>query len=259
MVRDSDTKIPIKLLGQAGCRLHFNELTIYTDPYLSNSVQVLENPNIKRMIPIPVTPENVKDADWVLISHDHIDHCDPLTLPELAEASPGCRFVGPEPVIDLLKQWGIERKRLYLAEEKWQQLSPKLRIHAIPAAHPAVVRKDGRLNAVGYLFEYQNRRIYFAGDTGVTDELLNALKKFKPYDTMLLPVNEQNFFRDRNNIIGNMSVREAFLLAEEMQARQVIPLHWDMFAENAVYLEEMEIVYKNMQPAFQLVIKPESL
>lgn len=96
------TEISLQLLGQSGCRIEYGGSVIYMDPYLSNSVQELESPDLERLIPIPVKPEEIIDADWILITHDHIDHCDPHTLPVIANVSPGCRFVGPLPVLDKL-------------------------------------------------------------------------------------------------------------------------------------------------------------
>src|SRR3546814_13400409 len=64
--------IPVQLLGQSGCRLGFQGGTVYLDPYLSNSVQELDAPDLARLLPIPCRPEQITDADWVLITHEHI-------------------------------------------------------------------------------------------------------------------------------------------------------------------------------------------
>src|SRR3546814_15935762 len=119
--------IPVRLLGQSGCRLGFPGCTIYVDPYLSNSVQELDAPDLARLTPIPLQPGQVDDADWVLITHDHIDHCDPHTLPALAEASPTASFVGPAPVLRPLGEWGIAGERLQLATESCGERRPGLR------------------------------------------------------------------------------------------------------------------------------------
>src|SRR3546814_2550991 len=114
--------IPVQLLGQSGCRLGFQGGTVYLDPYLSNSVQELDAPDLARLLPIPCRPEQITDADWVLITHEHIDHCDPHTLPQLAAASPTARFMGPAPVLQLLAQGGLPGDRLHLATEQWSAL-----------------------------------------------------------------------------------------------------------------------------------------
>lgn len=245
------------MLGQAGCRLQFPEATVYLDPYLSNSVQELDAPDLVRQLPIPFLPETVCDADWVLITHDHIDHCDPHTLPELAKASPQARFIGPAPVVAKLRGWGIDTERIFLAQEAWVDLASSLRLRAIAAAHPEIVRDgEGNLACVGYVIECGGQRIYFAGDTSACQEVLDALNALQPIHTAFLPINEHNFFRGRRNIVGNMSVREAMLLAQEIGVKQLVPMHWDMFACNAVSEDEILLVYSQFQAQFRLALKP---
>lgn len=254
----SAASVPVRLLGQSGCRLAFPGCTVYLDPYLSHSVEKLDAPDLKRLTPIPFAPGQVTDADWVLITHDHIDHCDPHTLPELSRASPRARFMGPPTVLALLAKWGVSADRLAPATEAWSELAPGLRIHAVPAAHPEI-RRDGQglLECVGFVLEREGRRVYLAGDTNVQQELLDSLAALAPIATAVLPVNEHNFFRGRRGIIGNMSVREAFLLADEVGIDEVVPVHWDMFAANAVGLDEIRAVHAQMRPRCRLSIQPD--
>lgn len=248
------------MLGQSGCRLIFPGATLYLDPYLSNSVQELDAPDLERLQPIPFVPESITDADWVLITHEHIDHCDPHTIPKLAAASPQAHFICPQPVVEILAGWGIDRDRIVLAEEQWADLVSGLRVCAVPAAHPETERNpDGLLRYVGYLVEHAGRRIYLAGDTSARQEIIDALLDHGPIHTAFLPVNERNFFRERRGIIGNMSVREAFQFAEEINARQVVAVHWDMFAANAVDPDEIRLLHKRLQPKFSLLLQPEIL
>ncbi len=253
-------RIPVKMLGQSGCRLGFPGATIYLDPYLSNSVQILDAPDLERKIPIPIAPEKIIDADIVLITHEHIDHCDPHTLPLLAEASPHARFVGPAPVLAILREWGIDPGRLIHAAETWLDLALNIRIKTIPAAHPEIERDAaGNLVAVGYLLDFMGQKIYLAGDTSARQQIIETLLTESPIHTAFLPVNEHNFFRGRRGIIGNMSVREAFHFAEEIGVRQVVAMHWDMFSCNAVDPNEIRLIHQNTNPRFALLIRPTHL
>jgi len=253
-------RIPVQMLGQSGCRLDFPGATIYLDPYLSNSVQILDAQDLERKLPIPIAPEKVTDADIVLITHEHIDHCDPHTLPLLANASPQARFFGPSPVLAKLHNWGIDTRRCTLAVESWIDLAPQLRVKAIPAAHPEIERDTtGNLTAVGYLLDYDGQKLYLAGDTSAQQEIIEALVAHGPVHTAFLPVNEHNFFRGRRGIIGNMSVREAFQFAQEISIKQVAAVHWDMFAINAVDPDEIRLIHQRMNPGFALLIRPTHL
>ncbi len=253
-------RISLQMLGQSGCRLGFNGTTIYLDPYLSNSVQILDAPDLERKLPVPIAPEKVTDADFVLITHEHLDHCDPHTLPLLAKSSPQARMIGPVSVLTKLRAWGIETSRLVHATETWLDMSPHIRVKAIPAAHPNIVRdKSGNLFAVGYLIDFGGQKVYLAGDTSTRQEIIDTLIAEGPVHTAFLPVNEHNYFRGRRGIIGNMSVREAFQFAEEISVRQVVPIHWDMFASNDVDPDEIRLIHQRTNPDFTLLMNPKYL
>lgn len=253
-------KISTQLLGQSGCILKYDNKVLCVDPYLSNSVEELDASDLQRLIPIPVNPEEITNIDYVLITHDHIDHCDPHTLPKIAKASKKCQFIGPPPVLENLKKWGISKDRLNLSEENGIEIGSNIKIYAVPAAHPKIIRnKESNLLYVGYIVEIEGKRLYIAGDTIVTEELIKSLKKYYPISAAILPVNEHNYFLGRRGIIGNMSVREAFLFADEIKVNTVIPVHWDMFSVNAVDLDEIKIIYSNMNPKFNLKIQPSEI
>jgi L-ascorbate 6-phosphate lactonase len=108
---------------------------------------------------------------------------------------------------------------------------------------------------VGYVLAADGVRYYHAGDTRAAEALIASVRAIGPIDVAILPVNERNFFRERRGIIGNMSVREAFGLAVELGCKRVIPCHWDMFAPNRVYREEIDLIYSRMAPPFELDLR----
>jgi L-ascorbate 6-phosphate lactonase len=256
--------IPVRPLGQAGFRLEFGEAVVYVDPYLSDSVEESEGALFRRLVPRPVAPDEVDDADFVLITHAHMDHCDPGTLPQLARASSSARFLGPAEVRDALLGYGIDAGRILDPAEKWLTLTPELRVHPVPAAHPELERdREGGARCLGFVLEYAGRRIYHAGDTSPRQELIDLLRSLGPLHAGLIPVNECSFFKERMGIVGNMSLREAFSLAEEIGIDTLVPMHWDMFAPNSVSREEIELVYRQLyaqpQPPFALSLDPVEL
>lgn len=252
-----DNLVEVTPLGQAGFRLRFGQLTLYIDPYLSNSVEEAEGQDLRRLVPIWKAPHLVKDADWVLITHTHMDHCDVDTLVPLSRASDQCRFVGPQDVGDILAAQGIATTRFIRATHNWLPLGKGLRVHPIPAAHPDIeTDSQGGSRYVGYLIEYRGKRIYHAGDTLLNATVIEAVQAFKPLDAAMLPVNERNHYREARGILGNMSVREAFQFATDLQVGTLVPMHWDMFAPNSVYPEEIETYYRFAQPPFRMLLNP---
>ncbi|MCP5044899.1 MAG: MBL fold metallo-hydrolase [bacterium] len=256
--------IALSWLGQSGLRLETQAGVLYVDPYLSHSVENIYGPDYRRMRPIPMAAQDVRDADFVLITHEHLDHCDPETIPALAQASPDAAFLAPYEVGKSLEGFGVGPERIVQPCEDWIPLGPGTQVHPVPAAHPVVERDGhGSLRYLGYVIDCGGRRIYHAGDTSPHDHVIEAVKALAPIDTAVLPVNEFNFFRSRKGIVGNMSVREAFALAEEIDARNVVPIHWDMFEPNCAYREEIELVYRKQypgsEPPFALVFEPAEL
>ena len=106
---------------------------------------------------------------------------------------------------------------------------------------------------MGWIIDNKKTHIYIAGDTSVNQELINFLKKIPKIDLAILPVNEDNFFRRRRGIIGNMSIREAFGLTDELEIRKLFPVHWDMFEINSAIPEEIEIIYNSYKWSFELI------
>lgn len=215
---------------------------------------------MQRLRPVPIEPSSVSDADFVLVTHAHLDHCDLKTLVPLSFASSACRFVCPNEVAKLLRGAGIDSRRLILARENWIALGPQARVIPVPAAHPRIETDDeDYLRCVGYVMECDGRRFYHGGDGSPDDRVFERLNRLGPIDVAFLPVNERNFYRDKRGIIGNMSVREAFQMAADIEVKTLVPTHWDMFAPNSVYKEELNILYELMRPPFEMRLDPQEL
>ncbi|HBH73675.1 MAG TPA: hypothetical protein DDY43_09580 [Synechococcales bacterium UBA10510] len=252
------TSTTIRQLGQTGLRIDIGEDCFLFDPYLSNSVQELDAPDLRRQIPIPFVPEQVTNAKWVVITHEHLDHCDPHTLPQIAAASPGAKFMAPEPARKLMQSWGIEANRIVASTPDSQQLAESLSVKSLPSAHPKVrMGNDKQPVAVGYLISLNDCQIYLAGDTSACEDVIEVVKKQSHIDIGLLPVNEDNFFRRKRGIIGNMSIREAFGLAAECGISTVVPVHWDLFEANSTDPEEIKAVYQAYAWPFRLAMSIE--
>jgi L-ascorbate metabolism protein UlaG (beta-lactamase superfamily) len=166
--------------------------------------------------------------------------------------------MGPVPVVRNLVDWGVSAERCVPTEETWVSLAQDLRVLSIAAAHLQYERDDqGNSSYVGYVLAFADRKVYFAGDTCVTQDLIDGLRTIGPLNMAVLPVNEHNFFRGRRGIVGNMSVREAFLLAQEVGIQTVVPVHWDMFEVNSVSPAEIRAVYEHMRPGFSMRLQEE--
>jgi L-ascorbate metabolism protein UlaG (beta-lactamase superfamily) len=211
-------------LGQASFIVRAAGVTVYVDPYL--------NPSPRRIVPPPFRPERVTDADVVLCTHDHGDHIDHTALPGIAGASPRATIVVPGVARDKVIGMGVPAERVVVPPVDEPMAYGPLTVTAIPAAHEELDYSPERgYPYLGYMLQLNGVRLYHAGDCTMYDGLAERLKAHRP-DVVLLPINGHDWKRTRQNIIGNMSYREAADLAVEVAADVAIPMHYGMFQHN---------------------------
>jgi L-ascorbate metabolism protein UlaG (beta-lactamase superfamily) len=218
-------------LGQAGFLLEFGKARLVVDPWVS--------PHEDRLVPPPAL-ELVADAiDWLLITHEHLDHLDLPLLPVLLERSPSVRVVLPAPLVTFVEDVVPEGQVVAVQPHDMLELG-SLALHVVPAFHGVTVEDaygdgsavGGRPRFVGYVLEGE-RPVYHAGDTIVTDELTAALQPLR-IEVALLPINGRDATRESRGIVGNMDAGEAVELALTVGAERLVPYHWDGFAGNTV-------------------------
>jgi L-ascorbate 6-phosphate lactonase len=217
--------------GQAGFRLELGDLRLVVDLWMS--------PHENRLIPPPPLHAAAGGVDYLLVTHEHVDHLDLPFLPTFFERSPAARMVLPEPLVPFVERVVPERQLVPVQPDDTLDLGG-LEIHVVPAFHgvePEDAYADGsaiggRPRFVGYALG-SGRRIYHAGDTIVTDELTAALLPLD-IDVALLPVNGRDEAREARGIVGNMDAAEAVDLALAVGASWLVPIHWDGFAGNTV-------------------------
>jgi len=246
-------------LGQVGYIFEVDKLKICIDPYLSNNVE--NKYSLTRIFKYQKFDKVINNLDYVFITHEHEDHCDISTLLKIYKSSPNVIFICPSIVSRILTKNRIPQKNIYIpTENKKNKINQETYFIAVPSAHPEIERdQNGNSLYFGYIFYINKKLLYHAGDTSLTKNYLKIICKYKNFDTIFLPVNESNYVRLANNIIGNMSIREAFYLAEILKTKNLVPTHWDMFLENSTCKNEIKIIYKKNKYSFKLKFYPKYL
>jgi L-ascorbate metabolism protein UlaG (beta-lactamase superfamily) len=218
-------------LGQASARLELDGITVVIDPW--------QSPHERRLIPPAPVELAAEGVDWLLITHEHLDHLDLPFLPTVLERSPGVRVVLPTPVAELVED--------VVAPDRLHRVLPHdtldldgVPLHVVPAYHGVSMADaygDGSAvggvpRFVGYVLGARGG-VYHAGDTIVRAELTETLRRLD-VATALLPVNGRDAEREALDIVGNMDATEAVELALAIGASQLVPIHWDGFAGNTV-------------------------
>ena len=212
-------RVAIQWLGQGGFafKAHGGDV-IVVDPYLSDSAN--GDGNASRLVEIPVRPKEVR-LDYLFLTHDHIDHLDPQTAPAIAQMNPDAPIVCPPSACRHLTKLGVPMSRITTAMPGQSLEFPRFEVHVVAAQHSE--------DSVGFVFEFSSDgsssdtvSVYLTGDTEYHDGLAPAVEEYGP-EVLLVPINGR---------WGNMDAAQAAKLTAQIAPREVIPMHYGMFAGN---------------------------
>ncbi len=187
---------------------------LYVDPYLSNVVEKAFG--FKRLSLAPILTEEVR-ADWLVSSHEHLDHMDTDALPVVAENCPACRFAGSAACIPEYGKMGIPTDRCVLLEAGRQYALGGVTVTAARSDHG-----DLSPTALSLLFDFGGVRVLFTGDTALNIPLMQPLIDLKP-NVLLTCINGR---------FGNLNAGEAAELTAIVSPQIVVPCHFWMFKEH---------------------------
>lgn len=220
-------------LGQSGFLLQWQGIHVLLDPYLSDSLtrkySQTDKPHV-RMTELVIDPAKLSFVDIVTSTHNHTDHLDAETLLPILAANPRVKLVIAEAnrgfVADRLK---IDANLPVGLDDGTSVEISGIRFSGIASAHEALERDQyGRSKYLGYVLQFGRWSIYHSGDTVRYEGMSDKLLPFK-IDVALLPINGRS---PERRVPGNLFGREAAQLARDIQAKLVIPCHYEMFEFN---------------------------
>ena len=220
-------------LGQSGFLLQWNSTHVLLDPYLSDSLtkkySQTDKPHV-RMTALVLDPARLSFTDIVASTHNHTDHLDAETLCPILDRNPTLKLVIPEAnrpfVAERLK---VDPARPIGLDDGCAVEICGMRFSGIASAHEGLDRDEkGRAKYLGYVLQFGGWSIYHSGDTIRYEEMADKLHSFQ-VDVALLPINGRAAER---RVPGNLFGHEAAQLARDINAKLVIPCHYEMFEFN---------------------------
>ncbi len=206
-------QVALWYLGGAGYVVKTAATTLLIDPFVGPS----NPPDWVRAVPPPCAPDDLPEVAATLLTHEHIDHADPLALAALGRRETGL-VIGSAACIAVAEQAGYpaERRRVLNHGER-------LTIGDIAVTAVAMVDPGAR-EPNGYVLETGGRTLLHCGDSLYFPELA-ALATRWHLDAICVSVGA--------NPVGKhyyMDEADAARAARDTGARQLIVQHHDLWA-----------------------------
>ena len=213
-------------LGQHSFIVKAGGKTIYIDPFLAEWES--------RQTPPLLKPEEVTNANIVLVTHGHGDHLDPFALKGILSASPEALFINPKTEAERMRnECGVPANRMSSLSAGDSVRVSGVEISAIKSKHESFDEHPTLgFPYLGYVVEVGGVSFYHSGDTILYDGLLNYLKAWKRFDAIFLPINGRDAERFLSGCLGNFTFQEAVELCGELRPGLAVPAHYDMFLGN---------------------------
>lgn len=197
--------VKIKYLGHSAFYIESNKIKALIDPFLNSPVS-------------PIKADDITELDYIFVTHGHGDHIGSTT--ELAQKT-GATVITCFELQTFFETKGIKTEGMniggrYKFPFGTVKMTPAWHGSSIPSDNPNGTQCYGGI-ACGYVIELDGKKIYHAGDTGLTVEM--TLLEYEKIDIAMLPIG--GYF--------TMDPEDALRAIQMIKPRLVIPMHYNTF------------------------------
>ena len=182
----------ITYIGHATVLIQISGLNIVTDPVWGNRASPFSWAGPRRFTDPWVKLTDLPAIDIVLLSHNHYDHMDIVTLRKLAAKDNPLIYTGLGNM-KYLKARRIEnvREMDWWQEEEYKKEGVQSKITYLPAQHFSARGLTDRNKTLwwGFRMEIWGKSLYFAWDTGYGPFIENIYEKYpEGFDIGIIPI-----------------------------------------------------------------------
>jgi len=216
----------ITWLGHASYLLHLGGRRILIDPILTEPGFFL-----RRNSDLPIKLEDFVNIDYILISHNHRDHCDKESIQLLAKQNPETNWLcglGLDSL--LLNKWtGSNKIQAAGWYQQYQLDAAGLTISYLPTRHwSRRGLSDTNASLWGaFMIESEGKKIYFGGDTGYGSHLKQVNELFGKVDYYIAGIGAfaPRWFMSASH----MHPEEVAQSCSDLEAVNLLPMHFGTF------------------------------
>lgn len=229
-------------------------------------------PNLRAQ-PMVIDPFKIKELDYYLVSHFHSDHIDPYTAaailnnPDLKHV----KFVGPWHCGRIWQEWGVPEERIIIVKPGDSLVLKDVTIRAVESfdrtclvtlpvegasevngelAGLPVTDEEMASKAVNYIFEAPGGNIYHGADSHYSNFFAKHGKDYK------IDVALNNYGENPVGIQDKMTSVDLLRMAECLQAKVIIPVHYDIWSNFMASTNEILELWRMRKDRLQYKFHP---
>jgi L-ascorbate metabolism protein UlaG (beta-lactamase superfamily) len=228
----------ITWLGHATFIFTLHGRQLITDPVFHN-LSIL-----KRHTPLPMHVADLKGIDYILLSHNHRDHCDKKSLQQITALNPSATILTGLAIAPLLRSWKISNP---IVEAGWYQryaLEEDFSITYLPAKHwnRRALTDTNQMLWGSMMIESKAAKIYFGADSGLGSHFRQIGEMYPGIDYALLGIGA--YMPEWFMHTAHTSPADVLVAMRDLQAKQLIPMHHGTFdlSDEPVFYPKQELI-----------------
>jgi L-ascorbate metabolism protein UlaG (beta-lactamase superfamily) len=186
---------------------------------------------ISRLVSLPPPIDKLRKVDYILISHDHRDHCDEATIKQLTAKFPAAKILTGLRMDELLNAWNSSNADIRTAGwyQQYNLPTDKIKISFLPSRHwsrRGLFDTNRRLWGA-FVIQGAGKTIYFSGDSGYGSHYKELAELFPKIDYFIVGIGAykpQFIMKPNHN-----TPEEAFQGFLDSKADALIPMHFGRF------------------------------
>ena len=225
-IEQQKEKTTVWYLGGPTIVIQTNGCIIYVDPFLGPSV----NPQWTRRFEPLIEATSIRKVDYVLITHEHRDHCNEMTIRTFEKDLRPEYFLPQASLAQIHEEYGI-----HIDDDRAHAIKPGDRIQLSKIELLVLPSTDRTAKeAVAYFISTKDGRIFHSGDVLYVPSFFDAVKQCEP-DIAFLPLGKNppgwNVYPEKDDFLK---------LAAEIAAKVTIPIHWDLWKESYMNANDLQ-------------------
>jgi L-ascorbate metabolism protein UlaG (beta-lactamase superfamily) len=239
-------------LGHATYLMRIHGKVFLTDPLL------IDNTFLKRESPLPFPLEKMPKLDYILLSHNHRDHCDENSLKYLAKANPSMKILTGLGLENVINGWTNGHS---IQEAGWYQqyslLDSGITITYVPSRHWSKrwLTDDNKSLWGGFYIQNGNYSIYFMGDSGKGEHFREIKNTLGTPDYCLMGVGayKPEWFMHQAHI----SPKDAIDAFNTLEGKYFVPMHFGTLnLSDEPRMEPWDVLVSNQEKLNGKLVEP---